>query len=167
MSMYLLPKITTKILDKQRRKFLWQGNSLKKKYHLVKWSKVCQSKKAGRLGIKDIRKMNLSLLCKWWGKLETEEGLWQTIIRAKYMRGGRLIGAIKHKIDDSPVWSDLLKVKHLYMSNRKIKVNNGLSTLFWEDPWISDKPLCLLYPVLNELCTDKLVSVHSFRSRNA
>ena len=167
MSMYLLPKTITEILYKQRRKFLWQGNSLKKKYQLVKWSKVCQSKKTGGLGIKDIKKMNISLLCKWWWKLQYEEGLWQSIIRAKYMRGGRLIGAVKHKIDDPPVWSDLLKVKYMYLSNRKIKVKNGLSTLFWEDPWINDKPLCLLHPVLYELCTDKLVSVHFFLSRNA
>jgi len=30
MSIYLLPTTTTKTLDKQRRRFLWQGNSLKK-----------------------------------------------------------------------------------------------------------------------------------------
>jgi hypothetical protein len=31
----------------------------------------------GGSGIKDIRKMNISLLCKWWWKLENEDGLWQ------------------------------------------------------------------------------------------
>ena len=134
---------------------------------ICKWTTVCKNKKKGGMGIKDIRKINISLLCKWWWKLETEEGLWQTIIRAKYLRGGRLIGTVKHRIDDSPVWSDLLKIKHLYMSNRKIKVNNGLSTLFWEDPWIDNKPLCILHPVLYELCTDKWVSVHHFLSKNA
>jgi len=91
---------------------------------------MCKNKKKGGLGIKDIRKMNISLLCKWCWKLETEDGLWQTIIRTKYLRGGRLIGIVKHRIDDSPVWSDLLKVKQFYMSNRKIKVHNGLSALF-------------------------------------
>ena len=111
MSMYLLPKTTSKALDKHRRRFLWQGNSLKKKYHLVKWNIVCKNKKKGGLGIKDIRKMNISLLCKWWWKLETEDGLWQTLIRTKYLRGGRLIRIVKHRIDDSPVWSDILKVK--------------------------------------------------------
>jgi hypothetical protein len=28
--------------------------------------------------------MNLSLLCKWWWKLEFEEGMWQEIVRKKY-----------------------------------------------------------------------------------
>lgn len=68
MSMYLLPKTTAKILDRQKRKFLWQGNDLKKKYHLVKWEIVFKNKNKGGLDIKNIRKMNMNLLCKWWWK---------------------------------------------------------------------------------------------------
>jgi hypothetical protein len=45
MSMYLLPKTIAKILDRQKRKFLWQGNGQKKKYHLVKWEIVLKNKK--------------------------------------------------------------------------------------------------------------------------
>jgi hypothetical protein len=46
---------------------------------------ICKSKKKGGLGIKDLRKMNVSLLAKWWWKLEQEDGLWQDIINAKYL----------------------------------------------------------------------------------
>ena len=70
MSIYMLPKTITNKLDGPRRSFFWQGGSQRKKYHLVKWGIVCQSKKNGGLGIKDIHKMNISLLCKWWWKLE-------------------------------------------------------------------------------------------------
>jgi hypothetical protein len=55
--------------------FFWQGGSTKRKYHLVKWEVVCRSKKKGGLGIMDIRKMNICLLCKWWWKLGREEGI--------------------------------------------------------------------------------------------
>jgi hypothetical protein len=48
----------------------------------VRWTKICKSKKKRGLGIKDVRKMNLSLLSKWWWKLEMESGLWQDIVRA-------------------------------------------------------------------------------------
>jgi hypothetical protein len=48
------------------RKKIWQGEG-KKKYHLVKWSKVTCPKQKGGLGIKDLRKMNLGLLCKCGG----------------------------------------------------------------------------------------------------
>jgi hypothetical protein len=56
MSMFLLPKTNIKNLDKPRRKFFWQGGSNKKKYHLVKWSKICKDRKKGGLGIKKLRK---------------------------------------------------------------------------------------------------------------
>lgn len=71
MSIYLLPKTTTDILDEQRRTFFWQGGKKvkRKKYHLVRWETICKSKKKGGLGIKSIRKMNISLLTKWWWKL--------------------------------------------------------------------------------------------------
>jgi hypothetical protein len=45
MSMYLLPKTIVNELDKQRRKFFWQGGGHKKKYQLVRWEVICKSKK--------------------------------------------------------------------------------------------------------------------------
>jgi hypothetical protein len=49
MSMFLMPKTTIKNLDKQRRIFFWQSGS-KKKYHLIKWTKICKDKKKGGWG---------------------------------------------------------------------------------------------------------------------
>jgi hypothetical protein len=77
MSVYLAPKTISEKIDKIRRSFFWQGGGTKKKYHLVRWDKICKSKKKGGLGIKNLRKINVSLLVKWWWKLEKEDGLWQ------------------------------------------------------------------------------------------
>jgi hypothetical protein len=74
-TMFLMPKTIIKRLDKHRRKFFWQGGSLKRKYHLVRWQKICRSKKKGGLGIKNLWKMNIALLCKWWWSIENETGL--------------------------------------------------------------------------------------------
>lgn len=49
MSIYLLPKTVLHKLDKIRRKFFWQGGGTKKKYHLIRWTKICKSKKRGGL----------------------------------------------------------------------------------------------------------------------
>lgn len=70
MSMFLFNKTFIEKLDKHRRRFLWQGTGDKKKYHLVKWSRVCRSRNKGGLGINDLRKQNISLLCKWWWNLD-------------------------------------------------------------------------------------------------
>jgi hypothetical protein len=51
MPMFLLPKTVIRRMDKLRRKFFWQGGSLKKKYHLVKWSRIHKAKKKGGMGV--------------------------------------------------------------------------------------------------------------------
>jgi hypothetical protein len=84
--------------------------STKRKYRLLKWEVICKSKKKGGIGIKDIKKMNISLLCKWWWKLDNEDGLWQDVVRNKYMLG-EAVGTLRHRLDNSPVWTDLLKIK--------------------------------------------------------
>jgi len=114
MSLYLLPKTVVDTLDKQRRTYFWQGGGTKKKYHLVRWEIICKSKSKGGLGVKDISKMNISLLCKWWWKLETEDGLWQDLVQKKYVKDSPL-SVVTHKIDDSPIWTDLLKVRQVYL----------------------------------------------------
>ena len=83
MSMYLLSKLIHEKLDKQRRTFFWQGGGQKKKYHLLRWDIINKSKTYGGLGIKNIHKMSVSLLCEWWWKLETENDIWQQIVTKK------------------------------------------------------------------------------------
>jgi hypothetical protein len=46
---------------------------VKKKYYLVKWSMGCKPKKT--------EVVQLLLLCKWWWKMENEEGLWLTLLK--------------------------------------------------------------------------------------
>jgi hypothetical protein len=46
--------------------------------------------------------MNVSLLCKWWWLLETVEGLWQDIVRLKYVKHFPT-GAIPVRMHDSPL----------------------------------------------------------------
>ena len=36
-----------------------------------------------------------------------------------------------------------------------MQVNNGENTLFWEDIWIKDVPLKLLYPTVYGFCQEK------------
>ena len=74
---------------------------MKKKYHLVKWKIITKPKKNGDLGIKDLKRRNRSLLCKWWWKLEHEEGVWQEIVKKKYLKNN-WISHITQKPSNSP-----------------------------------------------------------------
>jgi hypothetical protein len=52
--------------------------------------------------VKDLRKLNVSLICKWRWSLEHEKGLWQEIVALKYVRE-TLVCLIEPRISDSPV----------------------------------------------------------------
>lgn len=97
----------------------------------------------------------------WWWRLETEKGLWQDIIKSKYMQDKGII-AVSHKYGDSPIWTDLLKDKNIYLRGRKISTRNGKKTLFWEDTWLGDKPICVAAPVIFDQCAEKGIIVHDF-----
>ena len=62
----------------------------------------------------NLRKMNISLLCKWWWKFEKEDGLWQMIVRQKYMKK-KCVSQLCVRSSNSPVWNDLLKVWDIYL----------------------------------------------------
>jgi hypothetical protein len=141
-----------------KEKVFWQGNSIKKKYHLVKWSVITKPKKKGGLGVKDLRKINISLLCKWWWKFEKREGMWQDIVRKKYqVKGG--IATLKYKPSNSLVWNDLIKIKDLCRYGRVVKIGNGEDTDFWLDAWCGDTALKEKFSDLFEISEEQNISV--------
>jgi len=71
--------------------------------------------------------MNVSLLVKWWWKLDNEEDVWQKIIKHKYLKSDSILD-VSHKQSDSAIWADLLKVKDIYLQGRKKVVRDGKTT---------------------------------------
>jgi hypothetical protein len=58
--------------------------------------------------------MYVSLLCKWWCLLESGEGIWQEIVNLKYVKNYP-ISDIPRKMNDSPLWKDLMKIIYIYI----------------------------------------------------
>jgi hypothetical protein len=87
MSMRLLHKTTVEEIDKHIRSFFWAGSADKRKYHFVKWRWICKPKKKGGLGLKHLTKFNISLMCKWWWKIESSTSPWNYFMCRKYLRG--------------------------------------------------------------------------------
>jgi hypothetical protein len=46
---------------------------------------VCRPKDQGGLGIHDLEVKNIAFLGKWLFRLLTEDGIWQTLLRQKYV----------------------------------------------------------------------------------
>lgn len=67
---YLLLLFTVPIsiankMEEIMRNFIWGTTNKGRRYHLMAWDLVCQPKEWGGLGIRRIKEMNTTLLCKW------------------------------------------------------------------------------------------------------
>jgi hypothetical protein len=120
MSMRLLHKTNIEQMDEPIRSFFWTRRADKRKYHFVKWKWICKPKKKGGLGVKELHKFNISLICKWWWKLENDSGPWQDFMNKKYLKGASVFYT-KHKPCDSPLWSDMMHIESLYLCGRRMQ----------------------------------------------
>ncbi|KAK9713338.1 hypothetical protein RND81_06G020700 [Saponaria officinalis] len=85
---FILPKTVLSKIDSVSRRFLWHGNDVRDSPTLVAWADVCQPKKCGGLGFKDLHKWNLAALAKyvWWVESKADH-LWVKWIYSIYLKG--------------------------------------------------------------------------------
>jgi hypothetical protein len=76
----------------------------------MKWKWICKPKSKGGPSVKDLIKFNISLMCKWWWKLEHNSGPLQDFISLKYLKGSGVYYT-KHRPGDSPLWAYMLQLK--------------------------------------------------------
>jgi len=79
-----------KKLEFFRSRFFWQSDKHKKKYRLSKWSIMFSPKDQGGSGILNLDLQNRCLLSKWLFRLLNEDGVWQNLLRRKYLRNKTL-----------------------------------------------------------------------------
>jgi hypothetical protein len=85
LSFFQVPKGATTVTLLLLKIFLARRFGKKKKYRLVKWNVVCRPRDQGGLGIHDLEAKNIALLGKWLYKLLIEDGVWQILLRRKYI----------------------------------------------------------------------------------
>jgi hypothetical protein len=136
--------------------------NIKEKYRLARYNIICQPKGQGGLGILNIDVQNRCLLSKWLFKLINEEGIWQTMMRHKYLRT-QTIRHVQRKPSDSHFLSGLMKVKDSFLSLGHMKLNNGENIHFWEDRWSGNFSLQHQYPSLYAITQRKNISVTPIR----
>ncbi|RVW54295.1 putative ribonuclease H protein [Vitis vinifera] len=85
LSLFRMPKLVVKRLEKLQRDFLWGGGSPERKIHLINWGVVCTHKEKGGLGIRKIGLLNKALLGKWiWRFAFEKDVLWKKVIGVKH-----------------------------------------------------------------------------------
>ena len=126
----------------------------KKKYRLARWDVVCRPKDQGGLGISDLQVKNSALLGKWLFKLLSEDGVWQTLLRRKYI-GSKALSQVSWKPGDSHFWAGLMATKKHFFRFGSFNIKDGTEIRFWEDKWLGNTTLREQYPSLYNIVRHK------------
>jgi len=65
---------------------------------------------------------------------------------------------------DSQFWAGLMKVKGEFLSMGRFDLGDGSQVRFWEDSWITPRPLKTLFTALYNIVRRKSASVRSMLS---
>ena len=147
MSLFRMPKLVARRLEKLQRDFLWGGCNGEKKVHLVNWEVVCVDKEKGGLGLRKLARLNKALLGKWiWRFACAKEDLWKKVLEAKY--GQEDFGWRTRKANGVfgvGVWKKILKESDWCWENMAFKVGKGSKIRFWTNPWCGNYVLSLSF----------------------
>nr|KYP60964.1 Putative ribonuclease H protein At1g65750 family [Cajanus cajan] len=132
LSFFKMPKKVVRKIVTLQRNLLWGAKEGNRKISWVSWRKVCQSKKQGGLGVKDIEMFNDALLGKWrWGLFHQHQSLWSRILNSKY-DGWRNLQDGKPNPASSIWWKD---INNWFDQGIEWIIGQGEHTRFWLDPW--------------------------------
>ncbi|RVX11700.1 LINE-1 retrotransposable element ORF2 protein [Vitis vinifera] len=132
LSLFRMPKIVARRLEKLQRDFLWGGGRMERKIHLINWEVVCTQKEKGGLGIRKIDLLNKALMGKWiWRFAFEKDILWKKVIGVKYGQEG--FGWWTNEARGAfgvGVWKEILKEANWCWDNMMFKVGKGTKVKF-------------------------------------
>eukprot|EP00253_Pinus_taeda_P021735 PITA_21735 len=135
--LFLIPAPIIYKMNSYAANYLWSGQSVQNKIHLVKMKSLMIPKKRGGWGLLDMRTMGNALLCKSLHRGLFGNGPWSIFIRRKYLKGSNIfIGTdLIHKGLSSPLSSSLVSLLHcrgIFSWDRLIKGWSSSSPI-WKD----------------------------------
>jgi hypothetical protein len=81
------------------------------------------------LGILDLQLQNKCLLAKWLVNLLNTNGIWQSLLRNKYLRS-KSLSQVTAKPNDSHFWRGLMHIKGEVLSKGTFEVKDRTNTRF-------------------------------------
>jgi hypothetical protein len=160
MSSILIPKGVCEEMEKMICKFWWGSTTDQRKIHWVNWHKLCNHKKKGGLGFKNLSAFNEALLAKQgWRLINQPNSLVAQVLKAKYYPKDHFLKA-RPKQQMSYTWRNILKASWVLKKGCYWSIGDGNTTNIWEDNWIhqhgnsttwSNKPEGTTYTMVKDI----------------
>ncbi|XP_026419474.1 uncharacterized protein LOC113315410 [Papaver somniferum] len=124
------------------------SSDTKKGYHYVGWKNCRKPLKAERPGIKSVKSMNKALISKcWWRFNKEKKALRRNCIVSKYD------STLLDRENKNPkpgnkceVWKNIFAYLKTFKQCSRFRLGDGATIRFWEDTWLDDQPLYLVFP---------------------
>jgi hypothetical protein len=145
LSIIKFPRWALDMINTHMGHFLWDNSKEKHRYHLANRPLVAQKKEFGGLGIPDLRSLNLALLSAWIFRYRlNKNAIWTHIVDYKYRTENPNVLCCP-KLGTSPFWKGVIWAMQAAKVGIRWKIGNGEKIRFWEDQWIGNSSLAIMY----------------------
>jgi hypothetical protein len=86
--------------------------------------------------------------------LLTGDGIWQTLLRRKYI-GSKALSLVLWKPGGSHFWAGIMATKKHFFGHGTFSIKDGSEIRFWEDNWLGNTSLREQYPALYAIVLHK------------
>ncbi|XP_019199802.1 PREDICTED: uncharacterized protein LOC109193400 [Ipomoea nil] len=139
-----LPKGVCAEIEKKTRRFIWGKNEQTggNKISLVNWELVTTGKAKGRLGLRKLHEMNNVCMAKLYWRYRTEaSALWARTLASKYKHRVGATMDVSSRREISNVWRGMCNANVILEKGVMHIVQDGASTRFWMDVWLTSYSL--------------------------
>lgn len=148
------------------RDFWWgYKDDGKRHLYLRDWMSLCSPKQAGGMSFKLCKEINDALMKKLaWDIVKHPHKTWVKLIRAKYLRGRKLLDYQVDPKGASWIWRGIMANLEEFKTNTCYRVGSPLMLNIWNEPWIPTVPH--LRPPVEYRQEDDLTWVHELISED-
>ena len=136
-SLFKLPKGLCNDINSIIARYWWGQTGNENKIHWINWRRLCETKKKGGMGFRDINTFNLAMLAKQaWRLVHRQNSLFFRVYKTRYFPE---ISFLEAKLGSNPsyVWRSLLQARDVLLEGSTWKVGSGSSVDIATHKWLS------------------------------